>query len=70
MCPYRYSVMNTESSGHAMLTIRITFPEDLGEYTCTARNDAGEAVTIGHLISEGKDCRTLLYNTVWLDRTL
>ena len=46
--------MNTESSGHAMLTIRLTFPEDLGEYTCTARNAAGEAVTIGYLIPEGK----------------
>lgn len=45
--------MNTEASGHAMLTIRIVFPEDLGEYTCTARNEAGEAISIGHLIPEG-----------------
>ena len=52
--PYRYSIMNTEMSGHAQLHIRITFPEDLGEYTCTLRNDAGEATTIGLLVSEGK----------------
>lgn len=50
----RYSILTTESSGHTMLTIRFTFPEDVGEYTCTVRNDAGEAVTIGHLIPEGK----------------
>ena len=49
----RYSIMNTETSGHAQLTIRMVFPEDLGEYTCTARNEAGEAITIGHIIPEG-----------------
>jgi len=53
--------MNTEAAGHATLTIRMTFPEDLGEYTCTAKNDAGEAITIGHLVPEG---RTILLCTV------
>lgn len=49
----RYSIITTDTTGHTMLKIKYTFPEDIGEYTCRARNNAGEAVTIAHLIPEG-----------------
>lgn len=38
----------------AKLTIRQVYPEDEGEYTCTAYNDLGKAVTSACLIVDGK----------------
>jgi len=52
---FSYCILTTEATGHTQLTIRMTFPEDLGEYTCTITNVCGEDTTIGYLITEGKN---------------
>lgn len=43
-----------DSEGVCYLAMTEVFPEDAGEYTCTAVNKMGEAVCAASLVVEGK----------------
>lgn len=43
-----------EHTGHVSLLINVIGPGDEGEYTCTARNQYGEAICSVYIQPEGK----------------
>lgn len=48
-------------NGNVGLIITEVFPEDTGDYTCVARNKAGEARTTATLMVEGKNFASISY---------
>lgn len=52
--PNRYRVSYNKDTGECKLEISMTFADDAGEYTISAKNQHGEVSTSARLLEEGQ----------------